>query len=252
MNTATLPQLLKAAHLDAPLRREMAVAVRVLNEEKGEVEFVASDETLDSYAEIIRVNGWRFNLFAKNAPFVDSHDYRTITKLLGQVFSWRIEGNQLIEGVRYSREPDTLADWAFKMVRDGFLKAVSVGFVPLKMASKWDGDKGGFLQQVTELGLNPETAAQLRSVYIEQEQIELSQCVIGANPNALARAYKAGCLNEQAIDGIAALTAAERTPTLSATDGPSNATPTPPPADVEAAHRRRAKLAFIAAVQSQL
>ena len=46
-------------------------------------------------------------------------------------------------------------------------------------------------------------AAQLRAVYLEQEQIELSQCVIGANPNALARAYKAGCLTEEDLDDLA-------------------------------------------------
>ena len=45
-------------------------------------------------------------------------------------------------------------------------------------------------------------------IYVEQEQIELSQCVIGANPNAVAqieKAYKAGVLNDSDIVGVSAM-----------------------------------------------
>jgi len=220
------------------LRREIPVEARVLNEPEGTVEFIASDETLDCYGEIVRVNGWKFDQFAKNAPFVDSHDYSSITKLLGQVVSWRIESNQLVETVRYSREPGTLADWAFKMVRDKFLKAVSVGFVPVRMASKWDGDQSGYLAQIADLKLDAQTAGKLRAVYVEQQQIELSQCVIGANPNALAKAYKAGCLTEQDLDQFSNLIATVKT-------APS----TTRPADVERA-RRRARAAILLEIQN--
>lgn len=231
-----ISSILKSAKLQEPIRRELSVEAKVISETDGTVEFVASDETLDCYQEVVRVNGWRFTHFAKNAPFVDSHDYSSITKLLGQVISWRIEKGQLIETVRYSREPGTLADWAFKMVRDKFLKAVSVGFVPVRMVTKWDQVSNEFLTVVNELKLSPAT----RVVYLEQEQIELSQCVIGANPNALAKAYKAGCLSEQDIDQFSAMIATSKTAT-SATH----------PADDEVA-RRRAKLALLAAVQAQL
>ena len=72
----TLPDLLALAKLTAPICREIAVKPRVMNEADGTVEFVASDETLDKrYREIIRVGGWKFDLFAKNAPF---RRFRTI------------------------------------------------------------------------------------------------------------------------------------------------------------------------------
>lgn len=222
------------------LIRALNVVPRILNEEQGTVEFTASDETLDCYGEIIRASGWRFTQFQKNAPFVDSHDYSSITKLLGQVIDFRVEGGALIETVRYSREPGTLAEWAFKMVRDGFLRAVSVGFYPVRMASKYDRDTADFAAQVAELKLDAQTAAKLNAVYLEQEQIELSQCVIGANPNALARAYKAGCLTEADIDQFSALIATTKNaPTAHA-----------PAAAVGAA--RRAQLALLAEIQAQL
>jgi hypothetical protein len=222
------------------LRRSLNVTPRILNEEQGTVEFVASDSAIDSYQEIVRHDGWRFTRFSKNAPFVDSHDYSSIQKLLGQVMDWRIERAQLVETVRYARQPDTLADWAFKMVRDGFLKAVSVGFVPLRMVDKWSAQAGELSQAMADLKLPAAEAGRVCAVYLEQEQIELSQCVIGANPNALARAYKAGCLSEQNLDQLCALRAAS---TIAATA---------PDSAAAVAASRRTKLALLAQIQAQL
>jgi hypothetical protein len=231
---------LKSATVSNPLRRALNVTAKVISEQDGTVEFVASDETLDCYREIVRVNGWRFTHFAKNAPFVDSHDYSSITKLLGQVTDWRIEKGQLVEVVKYSREPGTLAEWAFKMVRDGFLRAVSVGFVPVSMVSKWDQDQKDFLATIADLKLDAQLAGQVRVIYREQEQIELSQCVIGANPNALAKAYKAGCLTEEDIDNFSAIIAATK-----------NASPAADSADAGEASPRT-KLAILAEIQRHL
>jgi hypothetical protein len=222
------------------LRRSLNVTPRILNEDAGTVEFVASDSSIDSYAEIVRHDGWRFTRFAKNAPFVDSHDYSSIEKLLGQVIDWRIEKTQLVETVRYARQPGTLADWAFKMVRDGFLKAVSVGFVPLRMVDKYSAQSHELNAALSDLKLAPEEAARVRAVYLEQEQIELSQCVIGANPNALARAYKAGSLSEHELDQLCALRAA------------STNAPTAHVSAAAVAATRRTKLALLAQIQAQL
>ena len=228
------------AKLNQRQTRELIVTPKVLSDADGTIEFVASDETLDCHREIVRVSGWKFTHFQKNAPFVDSHDYSSITKLLGQVTDFRVEKGQLVEVVKYSREPGTLAEWAFKMVRDGFLRAVSVGFVPTRMATRWDSDTKDFLAQIADLKLDAATAGQLRAVYLEQEQIELSQCVLGANPNALAKAYKGGTLTEEDIDKLSAAIAASKT-----------ATPAAHSADAGAASPRT-KLAILAAIQAQL
>lgn len=223
-----------------PLRRALNVVPRVMSEKDGTVEFIASDETLDCYREIVKVNGWKFNFFQKNAPFVDSHDYSTIEKLLGQVVDWRIEKGQLIETVKYSMEPNTLALWAFKMVRDGFLKAVSVGFVPVRMATKWDSTQNDFLTAIADLKLDAQTAAKLTAVYLEQEQIELSQCVIGANPNALAKAYANKTLSEEELDRLCAMKANIETVNPADPSAPAGTTPA------------RTTLALLAAIQAQL
>lgn len=186
---------------DKPLVREIHPEIRIVSEADGIVDYVASDETLDHYKEVVRVNGWKFTHFKKNAPFIDSHMSYSIANVLGKVLDSRIEKNQLVQRVQWAKDiPGTLAEWGWKMTVGGFLKAVSVGFYPTKYVTKWDADKTGWLTQLKELGMHEEGG--ICCVYTEQEQIELSACVIGANPNALAKAYKAGALSEEDLAGI--------------------------------------------------
>jgi hypothetical protein len=240
---------LKAASREQPLRRELPIAAKVLDEKKGLVRFVASDESMDHSCEIVRLSGWRFTHFQKNAPFVNSHDYSKVENLFGQVVAYGVEGGALVEDVQFALTGagNTLADWVFALYRDKFLRACSVGFVPSKYATKWDSDKNPLLQQVAELKLDPAAAARLACVYIEQEQIELSACILGCNPNALAKsltaiasAYKAGCINEHGVDQLSAAIAASK-----------NALPAAVSADAGPA-LPRTKLALLAAIQAQL
>ena len=185
------------------LIRSIHPEVRVLNAEQGLVEYVASDETLDSYREVIRAKGWRFDLFKRNAPFVDSHMYHSIDKLLGQVVEFGVKGGKLIERVKWAIDvPDNeLARIGFAMTEKGYLKAVSVGFFPVRYVTP-HGDRAAWVSQLKELGYEEQDAP--RAIYLEQQQIELSACVIGANPNALAKAYKDGAVSDQQLETLSA------------------------------------------------
>lgn len=183
------------------LHRSLACETRVISEADGLVEYIASDESLDSYSEVISAKGWRFTRFQKNAPFVDSHDYWSIDKLLGKVESARVEGRSLIERVRWAKdvEENHLARLGWKMTLGGFLKAVSVGFFP----TKWVRQGGeGWNSACSEIGLPADAAKNVRAIYLEQEQIELSACIIGANPNALAKSFAEGCIRDEDLAAV--------------------------------------------------
>ena len=228
------------------LCREIHPSVKIIDATKGICDYIASDETLDYYSEVIRVGGWKFTNFQKNAPFVDSHDYSTIEKLLGRVIDYKIADGALVERVQWAKDiPDSLASLGWKLVEGGFLKAVSVGFYATKIATRFDADKAGWLAQLKELGLHEEDG--IRAVYVEQEQIELSACIIGANPNALAKsvrslaaAHKAGALSEEDLEKLSRHYANAKT-VPSATS----------PADVERT-RRRARLALMMEINAAL
>jgi hypothetical protein len=185
------------------LRRLMPTEVRVLDAKAGVAEYVASDETLDSYREVIRAKGWRFTHFAKNSPFVDSHNYDSVDRLLGSVVDFKVDGGRLVETVQWAVEvpENTLAQLGWKMTEAGYLKAVSVGFQPVRAVSKWSQgeERNEWLAELESLGMKED---QVRAIYLEQEQVELSAVIIGANPNALARAYKAGVIEDGEMERI--------------------------------------------------
>ena len=188
------------------LHRTLHPEVRVLDAAKGLVEYVASDESLDSYREVIRASGWRFTNFKKNAPFVDSHNYNSIDKLVGKVVEFAVVGKKLVETVQWAIDVpgNLLAQRGFAMTAAGYLPAVSVGFWPVKAASAWDTDKTGYVQQLAELGMTTQPDdLKPRTIYTQQEQVELSAVIIGANPNALAKAYKAGVIDDGALEDFA-------------------------------------------------
>lgn len=210
------------------LRRELAVETRVLDAKAGIVEYVASDESVDSYREVIRLSGWRFDRFQKNAPFVDSHDYGTIAKLLGNVIDFRVVARRLVETVKWAIDAglpeDHLTNIGWRMTQAGYLKAVSVGFVPERLVTKWDQDPTGFNGQLKELGLD--VTSNVRVVYLEQQQLELSSVIIGANPNALqnvAKAFKAGVIDDAALTLLSGEFARRETP-ASVAPAPAHAT----------------------------
>jgi hypothetical protein len=182
------------------LRREIHPHVRVLDEKAGLVEYVASDETLDSYREIIRADCWKFDDFQKNSPFVDSHNYGSIDFLLGRVVDFAVRKKELVETVKWAIDVPTnlLAQKGFQMTAAGYLKAVSVGFVPVATVTPYDRDKSGWLANCEELHLDP-NQTECQCIYTEAQQKELSACIVGANPNAVAqieKAYQAGILND--------------------------------------------------------
>jgi hypothetical protein len=210
------------------LTKEIYPEVSVQDEKQGIVEFVASDETMDKDREVIRCQGWRFDRMEKNAPFINSHRYGSIEDQLGKVISGQVRDGKLVETVQYAIDvpENRLARLAFAMTTGGYLKAVSVGFFPTKLVTRvspdaWPYDwasaqvaqaatregKGVWSRQMEELKLSG--ADMPLTVYLEQQQIELSACLIGANPNALARcvkayaqAHKAGVLSDADLETI--------------------------------------------------
>ncbi|MEI6491583.1 MAG: hypothetical protein WCO94_03460 [Verrucomicrobiota bacterium] len=185
--------------------------IKMLDESKGLVEYIASDETLDHYREIIRADGWRFDFFAKNSPFLDSHQGGTIGCLLGKVVDFRVENRRLVETVQWAIEDGAdsqLIQFGWKMTKGGFLKAVSVGFFPVRSVNKWENGGQALTIAANDLGLSADVAAKVQTIYLEQQQVELSACVIGANPaaltKALAEAYKADCADRADVEFVSA------------------------------------------------
>jgi len=129
--------------------------------------FIASDDSVDRYGDVIEANGWDTSQFKSNPQFLFGHDSRSFP--IGKVLRTWVDGNKFMAKVTFlPKGMDEFADKAFAMLKAGFLNAVSVGFQPKKQEPIYDDDghwKG--------------------THFIEQSLLELSLVPIPANANAV-------------------------------------------------------------------
>lgn len=149
-------------------------------EETRYIEFVASDNSRDSYKTVLPVDKWDLDRFNKNGVIGYQHAlyYSTNPDMVigsGRAF---VEDEQLIIGVTF--EPAVLnpiAEKLFRKVLHGTIKAVSVGFDPVGEGA-W--------------GVGDEAAGKENQTYYfgGQELLEVSIVHIPANKNAVKRAME--------------------------------------------------------------
>jgi hypothetical protein len=150
------------------------------------VTFLASDETVDSYGDILRVDGADLTRFKSGAAaFITSHDLRDVSGASGVIVKafkqkgveGSPDGKALFVTVYFpTAEEDPDADYIFKKYKAGTLKAVSVG---LKVIEYYDPESP---EERKKIGLG--------KWGIEVKKwlpYELSAVTVGANPNALMR-----------------------------------------------------------------
>ena len=126
-----------------------------------------SDETEDRDGDIIKVGGWEFSNYLNNPIVLKFHDSRH--EPIGKCLELTITKNSL--RATWQAAPTQEGESIFKLYRDGFMSAYSVGFRPIKYRAIDENDPwaewfGPF-------------------IFEEQELLEFSTVTIPANPNAL-------------------------------------------------------------------
>ena len=134
------------------------------------VTFVASDETTDRMGDVIRAAGWDLKHYKTNPVLLWAHNSRELP--IGKVSDIAIKGTQLLATAEFVTEDmNPQAEKVLRMLRGGFLNAVSVGFRPTKapndIKDKDTGQWTGF-------------------EFTAQDLYELSVVPVPANPAALA------------------------------------------------------------------
>lgn len=148
--------------------------------------FVASTETVDSYGDILRVDGCDLSRFKSGAcAFITSHDIRDVSGSSGVIVkAWKVknlegvpEGKAVMVMVYFpTEEEDEDADYVFKKYKAGTLKAVSVGLRVMSYNDPQDE------KTRKELGLG-----KWGIEVTKWQPYELSAVTVGANPDALVR-----------------------------------------------------------------
>jgi len=205
------------------------------NSQQPVLDFIASDESLDRYDEVISAPGWRLDSYRRNPVFQNAHQYGDIMFTLGKALVTEVRNaecgmrNQaagaefcnstsavrtspyLYQRIEFATEVNPIARIAYGLYKGKFLNAVSVGFIPLRWedAHGVEHSAGKSSQALSErhsfepLGLSaPEP---FRRRFLEQELLEVSAVGIPANPNALALGLKAGAIEKSDLREMLAL-----------------------------------------------
>jgi phage head maturation protease len=140
------------------------------------VTFVASDESVDRYGDIIRASGWDLSNYKNNPVLLFGHDSHSVP--IGKVSEIGVEGSRLIATAQFREEGKSeYADDVYNAIQEGMLNAVSVGFLPTTAPNYiWAADDPKHEKWPTGYE------------FVGQELLELS--VVPARPRALARAQR--------------------------------------------------------------
>ncbi|HEV2207914.1 MAG TPA: HK97 family phage prohead protease [Verrucomicrobiae bacterium] len=143
------------------------------------LDFVSSDATLDRYGEIISPAGWDLAPYLTNPVFQNSHQYGDIIHTIGKALITEVrtvaDRQVLLQRIQFAVEANPIARIAYPLYAHGYLRAVSVGFIPLR----WEDGAAD---------------SPCRRRYIQQQLLEVSAVSIPANPAALALAIKSGAI----------------------------------------------------------
>lgn len=145
------------------------------------IRFRASTPAVDRHGTIIKPEGIRTETFAKNPVFLWAHDgYGGLIKpdpesVIGRVVGWEKSQEAFDVDVEFApAEANPRAEQAFRLVKSGFLNAVSIGFIPIR----WHEEEI----------MTPNGDREMRTVYDEVELLEVSLVPVPSNPEAVALA----------------------------------------------------------------
>jgi len=132
-------------------------------------EFVASDESVDRYGDIIRADKWQLAAYRKNPVILFGHNNRDP---IGMAVKTWVADKQL--RVRLKFADAGTSDWIDtlrKLAKQRILRAMSVGFTPTAEPVVRRDEKNDYI-----IGYE----------FVGQELLENSIVTVPANPNALA------------------------------------------------------------------
>ena len=137
------------------------------------IRFVFSDETVDRAGDSINAEGWQIESFLKNPVALWSHD--SYSPPIGRASNVGPSVGKLMGDIEFMpADISAFADSIYRMVKAGFVKAVSVGFIPLEYSFVNNNER--------PFGID----------FTKQELLEISVCPVPCNPNALQEAKAQG------------------------------------------------------------
>lgn len=170
LDTSTWKATLAGEGKLCAVRKEVITNVAV---DSGKLNFILSTAAIDRHGDTVAQTGWKLDNYKMNPVVLFGHDQASPP--VGKAPYVAVEGDKLVaKGVEFTPKDLSPFGWMVgEMYRQGFMNAVSVGFLPGKFK---------FAEERGEMAIDFE----------EQELLEFSAVPVPANPQALQGAKAAG------------------------------------------------------------
>ena len=160
--------------------------------------FIGTDASEDRDGDIVTADGWDFSSYLKNPVFIAFHDYSRLPPgkciainqspgTTGTMFDIKFASiSELCPDNQSTPSQDALfAETIYQSYRNGYMNAVSVGFMPKRSEERTD---------------QPEKPQWNRGkIFLEKELLELSGVPVPSNQNALIQARSAKTMKPDQI-----------------------------------------------------
>lgn len=155
------------------MHKHLVSEMRASNDQKRTIEHVITARVVDRDGDVIEPRGVRFENFMKNPVTLFGHDSWAFP--IGRCLSLDVSSDQIVAVTQFAGldQASPEAEQAYLLNRDGFLRAWSIGFMPIT----WSEDKA--------------LPGQDGWWFKESELYEYSNVCIPSNPEALSRFAKA-------------------------------------------------------------
>jgi HK97 family phage prohead protease len=158
-----------------PVVRVSVDPPELLDDASRKFRFTFSDGSVDRMGDTIAADGWDWSSFAKNPVALWAHD--ASSPPIGRASNVHIAGGKLKGDIEFAPAEDyPFAETIYRLVKGGFINAVSVGFMPVEYSFAKDKER--------PFGIDFE----------RQELLEISVVPVPANANALIEARAKGIL----------------------------------------------------------
>jgi len=165
------------------LRFYTTLKMKANKEEDRTVDFIATKEIIDRDGEILKVSGLTTANYKKNPVVLWAHDRRGLP--VGKTVKISKRGDIMKMRVQFAKpEEYGFADTVYKLVKGGYLNAVSVGFTPDYSKTEYPGRN--------------KPNSKIYRIFHKTDLLELSVCPIGVNQEALSvdKALQDGIIDE--------------------------------------------------------
>ena len=144
----------------------------LVQNDKTKIKFKLSVETPDRGNDIVRVNGINLQNYLKNPIVLFNHDHSIPPIGVGEEIY--VEGDTLYGSINFHEDTE-LSQSLAKLARKGILKAVSIGFIPIKVKEI----------PISEQDSRAYPYTTSYRVFEESELLEFSLVAVPANQHAL-------------------------------------------------------------------